>query len=677
MKGMTGLKSMVFAGVLAYSFAAAAYAGAADNQPTDDNAITMGTVVVTGTRTQEEIGKVPANVTVITKKEIENSNAKDIVDILNYQTGITVRDIYGNGKEAQVDLRGFGETAPFNTLVLVDGRRVNEIDLSGVDWTQIPLEQIERIEIVRGTGTVLYGDNAVGGVINIITKMPAKKPAFHAGTILGSYGRNKEAVSLSGGHDNIAASLYASYDSTRGYRENSALRAKDLGGKIVLDPTEILRLTVSGSHHSDRFGLPGSLTKEQVNADRRSSNDPLDHASTIDNYAMLGMDLDLADFGKIDADLSHRNRNSDTYFVSSSYKADSTTKTTAFTPRYVWNGEPAGHKNTFVTGVDFYWSDMDVNSFFGPTLSPSDVSQVTRESRGIYFNDEFSLLKPLVFSFGARHERVDYDLRKTDLTGFLSPLNAEVGDSADAYTAGLTYSYQGESSVFLRANSSFRFPLTDELVVYDYINGRLDINSGLKPQKGKDYEIGIRHYFSKRVYLSLTLFRAEIDDEIFFNPSTYANENYPKTLHRGAEAAAKAGITRFITLFGNYTYERATFEKEPFHGNDIPAVPRNKANAGIRVHDFVPGVILSATYHFIGSSYAISDQANQYEKVGEYYTLDSRLSYKWKDLQVYFGVNNLTNRKYSQYAAIGGFPVGQQFYPAPERNWVAGINWRY
>ena len=65
------------------------------------------------------------------------------------------------GKSASVDIRGFGETAPLNTLVLVDGRRVNEIDLSGVDWTQIPLDQIERIEIVRGAGSVLYGDNAL------------------------------------------------------------------------------------------------------------------------------------------------------------------------------------------------------------------------------------------------------------------------------------------------------------------------------------------------------------------------------------------------------------------------------------------------------------------------------------------------------------------------------------
>ena len=149
--------------------------------------MTLEEVVVTATRDVEEIRKIPANVTVITKEEIEQSNAQNRVDLLRDEVGVVVRDFYGNGKTASVDIRGFGETAPLNTLVLVDGRRVNEIDLSGVDWTQIPLDQIERIEIVRGAGSVLYGDNAVGGVINIITKKPEKPFSARVGGAVGSY----------------------------------------------------------------------------------------------------------------------------------------------------------------------------------------------------------------------------------------------------------------------------------------------------------------------------------------------------------------------------------------------------------------------------------------------------------------------------------------------------------
>ncbi len=125
--------------------------------------VTLEPVVVTGTRDVQEIRKIPADVTLITREEIQESNAKTVTDVLRDKADVVVRDLYGNGKSVSVDIRGFGETAPSNVLVLVDGRRVNAIDLSGVDWVQIPLDQVERIEIVRGAGSVLYGDNAVGG----------------------------------------------------------------------------------------------------------------------------------------------------------------------------------------------------------------------------------------------------------------------------------------------------------------------------------------------------------------------------------------------------------------------------------------------------------------------------------------------------------------------------------
>ena len=144
-----------------------------------DKDVTLEQVVVTATRDTQEIKKIPANVTVITQEKIAAANAKTITDVLENEVGVVVRNLSGTGKNAQVDIRGFGETGPLNPLVLVDGRRVNEIDLSGVDWTQIPLDQVERIEIVRGSGSVLYGDNAAGGVVNIITKRPEKP--FSAG----------------------------------------------------------------------------------------------------------------------------------------------------------------------------------------------------------------------------------------------------------------------------------------------------------------------------------------------------------------------------------------------------------------------------------------------------------------------------------------------------------------
>lgn len=322
----------------------------AEEEEKDANVITtMEEVVVTGTRTEQSVDRIPANVTVIYEEDIENSNASTVSEVLRSEEGIVVRDWFGNGKTVQVDLRGFGETANANTLVLMDGRRVNEIDLSGTDWTQIPLEQIQRIEIVRGTGTVLYGDNAVGGVINIITKTPSEKFAFSAGSTAGSYGRNKEKMSISGREGNIAASLFSSYDSTNGYRDNSEFRTKDIGGKIVFDPIEFLSLNLSGSYHSDNYGLPGDLSESEMAVDREASNEPFNEAEVTDQYLKLGVNLDLGKYGKIVTDLSYRDRESDQWFFyppsppwvlfPTTYESETEIETWSITPRYVWDGK--------------------------------------------------------------------------------------------------------------------------------------------------------------------------------------------------------------------------------------------------------------------------------------------------------------------------------------------------
>lgn len=651
-----------------------------DCAPAKENeaGVTLETVVVTGTRTEQIIERVPANVTVIDEEDIKDSNAKTIVDLLRSEEGIVVRDLLGNGKTSQVDLRGFGETGAYNTLVLVDGRRVNEIDISGVDWTQIPLEQIERIEIVRGSGTVLYGDNAVGGVINIITKMPSEKPVFSTGATAGSFGRHEERLSLGGGSDHLSASLFASHDASDGYRDNGELARKDIGGKIVMAPSDNVSLDLSGSYHTDKYGLPGAIPEDQLTADWRATQNPDDEGESKDAYLKLGFDVLLGRNGTLVADISYRDRESDAEFPDPSYPfaTRGETDTWAVTPRYVWEGEIARHDNLFIAGIDLYRSTQKMNSYSGflnPTATLTGLADIGRDSQGLYFNNEFAVVDDLFLSLGARSERVRYDLNQQDLSAFpLAPLDETVTDRESAYSAGLTLLYSEKSSLFARINRSLRFPLTDEIVVFDYIAGEIRVNSDLKPQKGLHYEAGVRHFFTPDMQGTLTLFRAEIKDEIFFNPDpVFSNENHPETLHQGIEIGSKMKLSQKVTVFGNYTYEEASFERDPFKGNEIPAVPNHKANIGFRIHDLAPGFIFSADYNYIGSSYAISDQANAFDKVSEYDTINTRLSYEWKMLKAFLGVNNLTNEKYSSYAVISGSE--RYFYPAPERNWLAGL----
>ena len=670
--------------VLVFILPSQAFAQEEKKPPTSP--VTMEEVVVTGTRFEEKAERIPANVTVIGEKEIANSNAKNVPDLLRSQEGIVVRDLLGNGKTTQVDLRGFGESAPSNTLVLLDGRRVNEIDLSGVDWTQIPIEQIKRIEIVRGSGTVLYGDNAPGGVINIITKTPSEKWTASAGTTLGSYGYNNEVFSVSGGHGQVAASLFGNYQSTDGYRENNEFRAKNLGGKIVFDPSDWLSFDLSGNYHKDNSGLPGPLTVEQFNSNPRMTNFPFDEAKTSDGYLKLGSTLDFGASGSLVADLAYRDRDANSKFVSlfGTFLSDSNIETWAFTPRYVWSGNLLGAKNTLIGGVDFYQSQQSTSSQFGNPPVPSGTAEVQKESIGLYMNDEIALLESLFLTLGARYESVDYDLGNTPLTGFPvppPPLAETVSESESAYVAGLNYVYSGQSSAFIRVNRSFRFPNTDELIEFDQFTGQPKVNSDLQPQTGVHVDLGVRHYLTPSIQANVTLFHAKIKNEIYFdpNPSPFigTNANYPETLHQGVELGCKAEVFEKLTLFGNYTYEEAAFDGGLYDGKDIPAVPRNKFNLGFRIHDVVPGALFTAVYNYVGASFLISDLANQFPKLESNYTIDLRISYAWKWINCFFGVNNLTNQKYSQYGLVGQYPSGtpQQplLYPAMDRNWLGGI----
>jgi len=176
--------------------------------------------------------------------------------------------------------------------VLVDGRRVNEIDLSGVDWTQIPLDQVERIEIVRGSGSVLYGDNAAGGVVNIITKRPEKPFSAGGEVAIGSYHYHKESVrSVESGAPYPPSSVRLQF--YRWVSENQFLRAKNVGGKIIYDLNETLSFNLSGGFHQDDTGLPGALSKTIYESDRRSAKNPFDKAETKDGFGLFGIKANL------------------------------------------------------------------------------------------------------------------------------------------------------------------------------------------------------------------------------------------------------------------------------------------------------------------------------------------------------------------------------------------------
>ncbi len=624
--------------------------------------VTMEPVVVTATRDIQEIRRVPANVTVITREQIEQTHTKTTIDLIRNEVGVMVKDWTGSGKNVTVDIRGFGETGPLNTLVLVDGRRVNEIDLSGVDWTQIPMDQIERIEILRGSGSVLYGDNATGGVINIITKKPQKPLSAKGEITRGSYLYHKESGGVSGIWGPFSAMVYGDYSSTEGYRENGFMRYKDIGGKILFDINKVVELSLNGNLHRDHYGMPGALPQSVYREDRRTTLYPNDKAETEDGFITLGTKVKLGEMGRIEGDLSWRHREVTSIFRSFFYEDKKNLTTWGFTPKYILETPIGEHSNKLTLGFDYYHSDSKVDS--ESTFSGTDRIGVKKRSMGIYLYDEFTLFENLLLSLGGRWEWAIYDVSQAS-----SGLDDQKRESEPVWHIGLNYLFGKSSSAFLNVKRSFRFPVTDEFIQYF---PTFQVNSAIKPQTGYHYETGIRHSFNDWMEGNLTLFWMDLRNELFYNPMTYSNENYPKTRRQGIEMGIKLKPFPWLNFYGNYCYLRPVLREGSFSGNDIPGVSRHKGSIGTTV-DLSHGFLFNARTTIVGSQRFISDWGNRVERLDGYYSIDANLSYSWKGLKVFIGVNNLTNRKYAEYGVLyGGFPY---YYPSPERNFIAGVSY--
>jgi iron complex outermembrane receptor protein len=628
---------------------------------------TLEEVVVTATRYEEKVADLPASVSVITQKDIRNSTAQNIPDLLKTEAGVHVNDITGNNRSYTVDLSGFGETAALNTLVLVDGRRINEADLSGVDWLNIPLDRVSRIEIIRGgRGSVLYGDNATGGVINIITK--EGEGGLNAGISLagGSYGTFKTDAYGGGNIGDLSFHLSGNYSTSDGYRDNSDIESKDLGLNAAYYVKDFMKIDLGSGYHKDHTGLPGALKESDFAAgfSRTDSKFPDDFVEIEDYYFTFAPEVYFHGGSLFRLDTSYRKRD----FLSFSsgdyghFLGDSEIKTTALSPQVVIKSDFDKISNSLTAGVDYEKIDNDIvndSLFFGERSI--GIFNLEKESVGYYAHDEVAFIDLLHLSGGYRHDRAEFN--------FEPSIPDSVTMSQDLYTAGINYSFSKKSYAYANYSRSFRYPVLDEL--YSFFTNT--VNTSLVPQTSDDYEIGIRYYFTDGFYAHINIFRLDTEDEIFFNPVTYQNENLDgKTRREGVEISFDAMATDWLTVKGSYTFLSTEIKEGIFEGKDVPNAPRHKAAMEV-IYNVTKEATAALNGIYVGERPFISDFSNEFGDQDAYLIVNAKFKYKWKSLTAFIDINNLTNKEYSNYGVIGGVPLEKAFYPSPKRNFLAGL----
>lgn len=595
---------------------------------------TLDAILVTASRIPTPDVQAPYASEIHTREEIEQSGATSLVDYLAQHSSLSVMPSFGSRSAPLLDMRGFGLEGGFqNIVVTLDGVRLNAIDMATTLLGNIPLSQVESIEIDKGTGSVLFGDNAGAGVIQIRTrKSQGVEASAYAGNF-GSQGGNV-AAGLSADWVSLSASAdYAGFDGDAdrdptGHRNESEARA--WRGRLALTPAQGIKLGLEGdsARLDERYVEPLTLGEFQ--------DDPLQAG---DQYAQVKQDVD-------------------NWRVTGSW---------ALSPEWTLAGWHARSDKT-VDNVKWSWvseytTDADdlslafasrgLSLLFGFQRQEgerSTASDLTRKKNtGWYASGQWHQ-DLWTYSAGFRTEQVAYH--------YTPSMGGDKLDSSDhlkAWELGLNRRLDAQLSVFANYNRAFQAPDIDRFFTSFDPDGNYigpQFNGFIEPQISRTFTVGLNHVTPSN-RLKFALFRADLDDEIYYystGPWSGYNTNLDETHKYGLELQDDWQFHPDLSLSLNYTYTRAIIDKEneaggAYDGKTLPGVPRHGVVLGFTWRpDSVSSLTLTHTWR--DSAYAIGDfDNNNTQRQAIYQSTDLAFRRDGKQWGWFAGVRNLFEHK--------------------------------
>ncbi|UVW29890.1 TonB-dependent receptor [Massilia sp. H6] len=642
---------------LSYCFIVAP--AASQNQP--HQGAELPAVVITGARFPAPAAESPIGATVISAEQIRRAGVLDVNSAIRKIGGVYGRQSLDGSPDFGLDLRGFGANSGQNLVILVDGVRMNENELSGAILASIPVDTVERIEITRGGSSVLYGEGATGGVINVITKRGAGAGAgagqasgYHGSLSLerGRFDQHDARARVAYGQGPLSFDLAAAHQGTDNYRANNAFRQKSISGGFQW-AAEGTRLGMRLDSARQDMRLPGSLTEQQFIDNPRQSLTPNDHGSTdIDRVTAFAEhrigSLELA------AELAHREREVRAAYgllFESAYRS----RQTQFSPRLRHSARVDGLHNEFVAGVDLVRWQRDTS--FG--------SSASQDSKALYLRDElrFAQLSNARLAVGARHERFEKD-----------EANAMLGVPAGAQSQN-GWSLEGSIDVapsltlHAKAGRSYRIPNADE-------NGYRSSGALLDVQTSRDLELGVRAGSDARS-VTARVFRHRLHNEIFFDPTLSggwgANTNLDPTRRQGVELEGQLSLGQAWRLSGQWQHVEAQFTAGPNAGREMVLVPKNVVSTRLA---WTPAAPHSAELgaQWVGSQRYGNDFTNTCgARIPSYATVDARYAYRVGAWEAAVSGLNLGDRQYYSNA----FGCRSGIYPSDGRQLKLSLRYQF
>lgn len=633
------------------------------------------TVITTGETFGTKTRNIAKNIHVVTREDIKEKGAMNVQEALKGVPGVLVRKY--DGGIPSIDLRGSGAAVSFSgTTVLLDGVPIN--GLVKIDINTIPIEEIEKIEIIQGGGAVIYGDGSTGGVVNIITKSKTdKKNSGSIGLEIGSWKTRNASFNYDTKlTDKLSAGVSYSNYSSLGYRD----RNKEYEGQK--DRTENIMLRgryelqdgdISLKYlHTDKEDIyTGYLEKAQFDKDTKTAGKwggKIENKTDIWNLSAqkkISDNFELHLYGG--------------YAKDKSINQDQVTKEYFISPELKYNYAKDSY---IILGGDFrngkreFKKDVTVNGIVGK--APDDK----RKSKAGYIMNK-TTYGNFQFTQGYRFEKVDYKYstkKYNPMTWALeeiTPKDASYSNN-NSFDLGLNYLYSDSGNIYFNFTKANRTPTIGEAGAW---------GGDVKTQKDDIFEIGLRDYY-KNTSINASIFYITSKNEVYYdktNPNNSKNRNFDgKVLRTGAQLSLVHDLDK-LTLRENISYINPKVKSGEYKGNQFAGVSKWTANLGA-TYRVTNNLTANVDGYYQSAAYAEDDFDNYFGKHNDYITVDANISYKMENgLEVYGGVKNLFNKKYAttltstRAAASAWSPLGPRivYYPADGRSFYTGLKYTF
>ncbi len=666
----------------------------AESTDQDPDTTQLDEIVVYATRIDKPIDEIPAAISVITKDDIQLGRQQlGLDESLSAIPGLFMQDRYNFAQDLRIAIRGFGARSNFGirgVKILVDGIPESLPDGQGQS-DGIDLGSIERIEVIRGPASSLYG-NASGGVINITSERGPADPFVDARWSFGEFDFNKFQVKIGGEADRLNYLVNISHMKYDGYRDHSETENTTLNARFVYT-----------TDNESEFGLvfnatdqpmandPGGVTITQAQSDptsARQQNLDFDAGEALDQQR-IGLSYKKS-FGK-----RHEIRLRNHYvWRDFANKLPFTNGGAVQFDRffvgggaiYTYRGELWGRSNNLIVGTDIDRQDDDRRRFDNNmgvlgqlTLDQTEI--VT--SIGLFAQNELALSENLTLTVGLRYDEVKFEVEDKFLAD-----GDDSGDRTLSETSpmiGIVYAPSESTSLYATISTAFETPTTTE---FANPSGAGGFNPGVDPQIAKNYEVGIRGTFAERNRYEVSLFTIDVEDELIpFEIATQPGRDFfsnaGKSTRKGVEISIVSQPVEELRLSVAYTYSDFQFDEflddngNDFSGNALPGIP-DKLFRGEVAYTHPSGFYSAIDFLYVGDFFVNNANSTTNDSYSVMNLRAGFADFRFGDwtLSPFVGVNNLTDKRYAANVRLNAFG-GRYFEPAPERHFYGGFAIRY